>query len=127
MKVFFFSIGIFLTLFLLVVPGPVLAGCEGLVLPNGKIVWSPVGKCELTTPGAIISAVIPLILVAAGFLLLIMLIISGYQLIFSRGDPKALEGAKGRLVFAIIGFLIVFGAYWILVIIQELFKFQVAD
>jgi len=74
------------------------------------------------TVGGIISKIVPLILTFAGFLLLIMLIISGYQLIFSRGDPKALEGAKGRLVFAIIGFLLVFGAYWILTIIKDLFK-----
>lgn len=76
------------------------------------------------TVGGIISKIVPLVLVAAGFLLLIMLIISGYQLITSRGDPKALESAKGRILFSLIGFLLVFAAFWIVSIVQQLFKIQ---
>jgi hypothetical protein len=79
------------------------------------------------TVGGVINQIVPVILTFAGFVLLIMLMISGYQLMVSRGDPKALEGAKGRLIFALIGFLIIFGAYWILVIIQDLFKLGVAQ
>jgi hypothetical protein len=78
------------------------------------------------TVGGVINKIVPLILTSAGFVLLIMLMISGYQLMISRGDPKALEGAKGRLIFALIGFLIIFGAYWILIIIQDLFKLELA-
>jgi hypothetical protein len=97
-------------------------------IPGWGSITGPITKepYKSGTVGTIIASIIPLILAAAGFLLLIMLIVSGYQLMASRGDPKALEGAKGRLLFALIGFFIVFGAYWILVVIQTIFKFEAA-
>lgn len=37
----------------------------------------------------------------------IMIIISGYQYMLAGGEEKAVTGAKGRLTYAIIGFIIV--------------------
>jgi hypothetical protein len=52
---------------------------------------------------------------AAGFVF--YLITGGIAMMTSRGDPKALEGAKARVTSGLIGFFIVFSAYWIVQIV----------
>lgn len=65
------------------------------------------------TLGGIVSAVLPYLFAGAGLLLLFYLIWGGFSLMLSRGDPKAVESAKGRITNAIIGFVIIFVAYWL--------------
>jgi hypothetical protein len=65
------------------------------------------------TLGAVISAALPYIFFFAGLLLLIYLIIGGYRLMFSQGDPKAIADGKTKVTQALIGFIIIFAAYWI--------------
>ncbi|OGM32706.1 hypothetical protein A2803_01475 [Candidatus Woesebacteria bacterium RIFCSPHIGHO2_01_FULL_44_21] len=61
--------------------------------------------------------IVNIVFFVAGVLLLFYIITSGLSMMTSRGDPKALEGAKARLTQAIIGFVIIFMAYWIVQII----------
>lgn len=53
----------------------------------------------------------------AGLLLLLYLLYGGYNYMLSRGDPKAVEQAKGIITTAVIGFIIIFIAYWLVQII----------
>lgn len=62
--------------------------------------------------------IINIIFFVAGVLFLLYLLSSGVSMMTSRGDPKALEAAKGKLTNAAIGFFIVFSAYWIVQIIS---------
>lgn len=66
-----------------------------------------------STPTDIINAIIPYVFVVAGLILLGLLIMGGFQLMTSAGDPKKTEAGKGKIVSGIIGFLIIFLAYWI--------------
>jgi hypothetical protein len=50
----------------------------------------------------------------AGTISLFMIIFAGYQLIFSGGDAKAVEGARKTLTFAILGLFLVFLSFLIL-------------
>lgn len=61
--------------------------------------------------------IVNIIFFVAGAALLFYLITSGLSMMTSRGDPKALEGAKARLTYAVYGFIIVFTAYWIVQIV----------
>lgn len=61
-----------------------------------------------------------IIFFVAGVALLFYLITAGLTMMTSRGDPKALEGAKARITYAIYGFVIVFTAYWIVQIVGML-------
>ncbi len=70
-----------------------------------------------TSIGTIISAAIPWIFTIAGMLLLIYLIFGGLQLMFSQGDPKAAGAAKSHITNALVGFIIIFAAYWIVQLI----------
>lgn len=72
---------------------------------------------NLNTLGGIISAVIPYLFGIAGFLLLLYLIFGGFSYMLSGGDPKATESAKQKITNAVIGFVIIFVAYWLVQIL----------
>lgn len=72
---------------------------------------------NLTNLGAIISAVIPYLFGAAGLLLLLYLIWGGFSYMLSQGDPKAAESAKQKITNALVGFVIIFVAYWLVQIL----------
>jgi len=82
-------------------------------------------KTEFTDIGSIISALLPYIYVIAGLILFGAIIISGFQFLFSAGDPKKTAGAKGCLTNAIIGFLIVFLSWWLIQIIEVIFHLDI--
>jgi len=71
--------------------------------------------------GQIISRFLDPILVIAGFVTVIIIIISGIQFVTSGGNPEAAASARGRLTFAIIGFVIIVLAYAILQIVDKVF------
>ena len=75
--------------------------------------------------GDIISALLPYVFVLAGLLLLGLIILGGFQYLTSRGDPKAVESARGRLTGAILGFVIIFTSYWVVQIIEIIFEILV--
>ena len=70
--------------------------------------------------GDIISALIPYLFAIAGFLLIIYLLYGGYKYLLSRGDPKAIQEARGAITTALIGFIIVFSAFWLVQLVGEL-------
>lgn len=70
-----------------------------------------------TNIGMLISTALKLVFPAAGILLLFYLVLGGFSLMTSGGDPKAMQAAKGRITSALIGFVIVFAAYWIVQIV----------
>lgn len=63
--------------------------------------------------GQIISEFIKYLFPLAGILLLLYLIYGGFSLMTSGGDPKAVQGAKSKITNALVGFVIIFVAYWI--------------
>jgi len=71
--------------------------------------------------GFILSSLLPYLFVFAGLALLVYLILGGFQLLTSRGDPKAVDSAKGKITSAVIGFLIIFVSYWLMQIVEVIF------
>lgn len=65
-----------------------------------------------TSIGQIISALLPYIFTVAGMLLLVYLIFGGLQMMTSQGEPKATAAARQHITNALIGFAIIFFAYW---------------
>ncbi len=63
--------------------------------------------------GNIISTLLPYLFTISGIILLLYLIYGGLQLMLSRGDPKGVQAAQGKITTAIIGFIIIFIAYWL--------------
>lgn len=71
-----------------------------------------------TELGAFVTLITRNLFVFAGIILFAMLILAGYK--FILGGKKGLEEARSLISTAIIGFLIMFSAYWIVQIVQLL-------
>lgn len=97
-----------------------------LDLPGGYSVEEPEGfKFTGGTIGDVINALVPYIFALAGLILFIYLIISGFELLTSAGDPKKMESAKGKITNAVIGFIIIFIAYWLIQILEIIFGIEI--
>ena len=74
------------------------------------------------TLGGLISRLYPMILLLAGVIFFILIIFAGIGVISGAGsdDPQAKEQAKSFLTYAVIGLIIIFGAFWIMQIINYL-------
>ena len=86
---------------------------DQLVLQGGGDV-----RATYDTPAVFVNLVVRNIFVAAGVVLFFMIIAAGYS--FMQGEGKGLEQSKTMITGAVIGFLVMFGAYWIVQIIAEL-------
>jgi hypothetical protein len=72
------------------------------------------------TPGGFISNLLPYIFGIAGIALLIFMIIGGLQMMLSHGDPKAMQSAQAKITNALIGFVIIIIAFFIVQLIGQL-------
>jgi len=82
---------------------------QSFTLPGGTVVQ---GLAPFSTIGGIVSRAVPFIFAFAGIGLLLMLLAAGFNFLTSAGDPKKLEAGKQRLTNALVGFLVIFTAYW---------------
>ncbi len=73
------------------------------------------------TLGSIVSRALPLVLAFCGVFLLIMILFSGFSYLTSAGDEKKLEHGKNQLTYAIVGFIIIFTAFWLVQILETIF------
>ena len=104
-----------------------------LILPNGYEIQDPIptptgaggGKPRFGNIGDIINALIPYIFALAGIILLFLIIFGGFELLTSGGDPKKVESGKGKITHAIVGFIIIFVAYWLVQILETIFGIQI--
>jgi len=72
----------------------------------------------------LISFIVPKAILIAGIIFFILVVIAGFGMIAGAGndDPQTKEKAKSFLTYAVIGRIIIFGAYWILQIINFITK-----
>lgn len=82
----------------------------------------PLSEAEL---GDIISALLPYLFTLAGLGLFLYLIIAGFGWMTSGGDPKKTQSAKDKLTNALVGFIIIFVAYWLILILEKIFGLDI--
>lgn len=83
-------------------------------------------KEELSTPGGIISrALRSFVFPIAGMILFIMLVWGGFEILSKSTNQNAMQAGKQRITAAIIGFILLFVAYWVLQLIQFVFGISV--
>ena len=68
----------------------------------------------------VINALVPYIFGLAGILVLLYLLYGGFHLILSMGEPKAVQEAKSKITNALVDFIIIFLAYWLVQIIGKI-------
>lgn len=77
-------------------------------------------KFESGNIGDIVTTVLNYAFTFAGIGLLIFFIYGGFQLFLSAGDPKKVSEGKTTITNALVGFVIVFVAFWIVQLISRL-------
>jgi len=80
---------------------------------------------QFSTPGGIISVVLDFAFPIAGIILFIMLIIAGFRMLVGATDSKSADEAKQMATSAVIGFVILFAAYWIAQLLQLVFGINI--
>jgi hypothetical protein len=78
-----------------------------------------------TNIGQLIGNILPYVFGAAAIALLAYLVLGGFQLMTSRGDPKAAQAAQGKITNAIIGFIIIIFAFVVVMIIGKIFNLPI--
>lgn len=70
--------------------------------------------------GGVFTRLLQYIFPLAGLILFVMILISGFQLLTSAGNPKGMESAKGRLTWGIVGFIVIFISFWLMKMLEFL-------
>ncbi len=83
-----------------------------LVLSDGQKVSD-----VFNTPSSMINLLVKVVFVGVGLILLVLIVISGLSMI-AGGTSDNKEKAKSTMTSALMGFLIIFAAYWIMQIIK---------
>jgi len=77
--------------------------------------------------GDLVSIILSNALVLAGIILLFILVLGGIGMIAGAGNSNPEQAGKGRqaATSAVVGFIIVFAAYWIMQLIEILTGFSI--
>jgi hypothetical protein len=70
--------------------------------------------------GSIINKAMPYVLVIAGLSLLVMLILGGVTLMTAAGNPGKSKAGYGYITAGLVGFVIIFVAYFVVQIVQTI-------
>lgn len=95
------------------VPWSTTTGCFDTSLGKDAVDVASIKCLEPLFKNAVFS-----LLGLVGIGLFVMLLIAGFTFLFSAGDPKKLEAARGTLTNAVIGLVVIVTAYLILLVIR---------
>jgi hypothetical protein len=92
-----------------------------LTLPGGNApIPDPVGS-KFPNIAALINVLMRYVFVLSGIALLIVILSAGFTLLTSGGDVKAVEKGKKNLTNGLIGFILIFTAYWLVQLVGIVF------
>ncbi len=98
---------------------------QDLILPGGQTVTGPLPSGRFTNLASIVTNALPIVFSVAGIILLLYLLWGGFDYLTSMGDPKKAESGRNKITNAVIGFIIIFAAFWLVQIIDYIFKLKV--
>lgn len=75
----------------------------------------------INTPADIINKIIPILISAASIILFIMLVLGGFQFLTSGGNAEKVKLARGKLTYALVGFVLLIISYIIVKLISQIF------
>lgn len=131
---FFFSL-----LVLLIAPPAVLAQDPGLGIQPGEALNSqtfdalnplvqagdPAVTATIQTPAGIINRVLIFAFPIAGLILFLMILVGGFEMISGATSKKSMDQGKQRITSAVIGFGILFVAYWLVKLVEAMFGVKI--
>jgi cbb3-type cytochrome oxidase subunit 3 len=95
----------------------------------GSINLTPTQNTTLSTftIPSIIQWAVTIVLIIAGVIFFFMLIIGGVRWILSGGDKANTESARNQITAALIGLIIVFAAWAIALLLQNVFQVNILN
>lgn len=96
---------------------------NGSTIVKGPLTGSTVFGGTITL-GAILTRSMQFIFLFAGIGLLLMLLAGGFTFLTSAGDSKKMEKGQQQLTNAILGFIIIFVAFWLVQALGYIFGFD---
>lgn len=94
-------------------------------IPGFENFRSIFGYTTEMTLGKIISRLLPYIFVVAGLILFVYLILGGFEFLTSAGNPDSIKKAQDKITNALVGFLLIFIAYWLTQVIEVVFGVKI--
>ena len=79
----------------------------------------------MSTPGGIISEILAYSFPIARVILFVMLIMAGFKMLTGASNSSSMEEGKKMISTAVIGFIILFAAYWIAQLIEIIFGIRI--
>jgi hypothetical protein len=68
---------------------------------------------SFTSISGVINSAILYLFPIVGLVLLVYLIYGGFEVMTSAGDPKKIASGRLKITYSLLGFLIMFAAFWI--------------
>lgn len=92
------------------------------LVPLGEKFGSPFGRTDSGNLGNLVTLILSATIAVAGVMSLFLFLQGGIQMIQAAGssDPKHHSQGQQTLQYAIIGFIIVLGAYWVVQLIERI-------
>lgn len=78
----------------------------------------PSGTFKFNNLGEVITGILPFIMVIAGLSMFFILIMGGFGVMTSAGDPGKLKVGYGKITASLIGFGIIFLSYLIVQVVE---------
>jgi len=93
--------------------------------------WSnannPDAPAKIQDFAVVIQRILNIAIRMAGIAAFIMLIVGGFQYLTAGGDPKKTQAASNTLTYAILGLVVVIGAWFILLFIEKFTGVEVTE
>ncbi len=91
---------------------------DRLAVSIGDVFNSPIGVS--VGVGGLISIILSNAIILAGLIMVVLFIVGGISIIASAGNDNPEGAAKGKqaVTAAIIGFIIIFAAYWVIQVVE---------
>lgn len=78
------------------------------------------------TVSSLINVLVPNLFIIAGVIFLFLMIFAGVRII-SSGSSKGVEEGQKQLTTAVVGFVVMFSAYWIVQIVEFITKTNILN
>ncbi|OGM25061.1 hypothetical protein A2715_03920 [Candidatus Woesebacteria bacterium RIFCSPHIGHO2_01_FULL_39_32] len=111
---------IVLTIITSIFPQTVHAQVPSAGIDFSNLMGTAIFRLRNFTIGRIIQELLPYVFGLAGFLILLFIILGGFQILTSQNDPKALAAGQQKIYNAIVGFIIVFVSFWLVQLVARI-------
>lgn len=90
---------------------------------GGQNIQGPLDP-QLNSVGAVVNKVTTFLIPIAAVILLFVLILGGYELMYSRGEPAKVQAARAKITAGVIGFVLLLLSFLITRLIATVFDLQ---